>query len=98
MRFCAAYLIGLAVLLGGSAAFAADEFGERFTNENPAALQEEPQSIEQQLQQIAPAAGDKNGAEAAPVAAGRAAQRGSAVMPPQQDNIENPEATTDGVE
>lgn len=64
MRLFASFIAGMAVLMAGSFVYAGDEFGARFSNENPAALKDSaPPAAEpvNPLADIEPAAGDETG-------------------------------------
>lgn len=59
MKLFASFIMGMAVLMAGSFVYAEDEFGERFHNENPAALKDKTAPVEAvKPEDIEPAAGE----------------------------------------
>ncbi len=68
MKLFASFVMGMAVLMAGSFVYAEDEFGERFHNENPAALKDKNAPAEPvKPENIEPAAGEEE--EATPATA-----------------------------
>lgn len=64
MKLFASFIMGMAVLMAGSFVYAEDEFGERFHNENPAALKDKtapPEPVKPE--DIEPAAGENTDLE-----------------------------------
>ncbi|MGB4107565.1 MAG: hypothetical protein WBK55_07195 [Alphaproteobacteria bacterium] len=64
MKLFASFIMGMAVLMAGSFVYAEDEFGERFSNEKPAALKDDAAPAEPvKPEDIEPAAGENTDIE-----------------------------------